>query len=121
MILCAGAVYASERPVWEDNCPQGLHNAEYKEIQWYWPEGTRATQEIYNYWAQRRVEFNDALAQCDFMADDFKEACYESVRSKQAVDNELYRLRIENKKIRSQVWRDTNKMTNSVMFNILTK
>lgn len=121
MVINASAVYALDRPVWEDNCPQGLHNAVYKEVQWYWPESTRATQELYNYWAKRRVEFNDAVAQCDFMADEFKEACYESVRSKQAVDNELYRLKIENKKISSQVWRDTNKMTNSVMFNIFTK
>lgn len=121
VILSANTVFATERPVWEDNCPQGLHDAVYKEVKWYWPEGTRASQELYNYWAQRRVEFYDALAQCDFMADDFKEACYENVRSKQAVDNELYRQKIENKKISSQVWRDTNRMTNSVMFNILSK
>ena len=121
MILYAGVVYATERPVWEDNCPQGLQDAVYKDVQWYWPEGTRASQELYNYWAQRRVEFYDALAKCDFMADLFKDACYESVRSKQAVDNELYRQKIENKKIISQVWRDTNKMTNSVMFNILSR
>ena len=121
VILSANTVFATERPVWEDNCPQGLHDAVYKEVKWYWPEGTRASQELYNYWAQRRVEFYDALAQCDFMADDFKEACYENVRSKKAVDNELNRLKIENKKISSQMWRDTNKMTSPVMFNILSK
>ena len=121
VILSANTVFATERPVWEDNCPQGLHDAVYKEVKWYWPEGTRASQELYNYWAQRRVEFYEALAQCDFMADDFKEACYENLRSKQAVDNELYRLKIENKKISSQMLLDTNKMTSPVMFNILSK
>lgn len=121
IIFIANTAFAIERPVWEENCPQGLHDAVYKEIQWYWPEGTRASQELYNYWAQRRVEFYDALAKCDLMSEDFKEACYENVRSKQAVDNELYRQKIENKKISSQVWRDTNKMTNSVMFNILSR
>ncbi len=121
LILTVNTVYASERPVWKDNCPQGLDDAVYKEVQWYWPESTRATQEIYNYWAKRRGEFYDALAQCDFMADVFKTACYDNLRSQQAVDNELYRLKIENKKITSQVWRDTNKMTNSLMFNILSR
>lgn len=117
--MIVNSAYALERPVWEDNCPVGLHNAVYKEIQWYWPDSTKATQEIYNYWAKRREEFQDGLVKCDFLADEFKTACYENLRSKQTVDNELYWMNIENKKISSQVWKDTNKISNCVMFNLL--
>lgn len=113
--------FAVKRPKWEDVCPQGLHNAKYKEVQWYWPESTKATQELYNYWAQRRIEFNEALDKCDLISESFKESCYENARSKLAVYSELYRLRIENRRITSQVWRDTNKITNPFMFNILSR
>jgi hypothetical protein len=121
VILVAQSVLAVERPTWEENCPQGLQNVQYKEIQWYWPESTKATQEIYNYWAMRREEFKDSIAICDFMSKEFQDTCYEKLRSKQEVDNELYRMKLENKKISSQIWRDTTKMTNPVMFNIITK
>jgi hypothetical protein len=109
------------RPVWEENCPQGLQDATYKEIRPYWPESTKSTQEIYNYWAMRRAEFQDALAVCDFMSGEFQNTCYEKLRLKQSIDNELYQMKLENKKISSQIWKDTNKITNPVMFNIFSK
>ena len=121
ILLFINNVYAAERPVWEDNCPEGLHDAVYKEIQWYWPDSTKATQEIYNYWAKRRDEFQEGLVECDFLLEEFRTACYENLRSKQAVANELYRTNIEHKKVSSQVWKETNKTNNWVMFNILPR
>ncbi len=121
IIWIAGAGVASDKPLWNDFCPEGLRDAEYKNVQWFWPEGTKASQEIYNYWAQRREEFYDGLAQCNLMSENFRTACYENLRSKQVVDNELYIQKLENRKISSQVWRDTNKISSPIMFNILSR
>lgn len=111
--------FATERPSWEDNCPVGLCDAKYTDIKWYWPDTTRATQEIYNYWAKRRTEFEESLAECDLMANEFRTACYDNIKAKQISDNEIFKTNEENKKIRNQVWKDTNKVTNWVMFNII--
>ena len=121
MITVAGVCVAVDRPTWNDFCPEGLRDAKYKDVQWFWPEGTKASQEIYNYWAQRRDEFYDGLAQCDFMAEDFRRVCYSNLRSKQAIDNELYIQKLENRKVSSQVWRDVNKISSPVMFNIMSR
>ncbi len=110
---------ASERPVWNDLCPLGLEDAQYKDIKWFWPDGTKATQEIYNYWAKRRADFEDALAECEFMNDEFKSACYENVKSKQLFDNELYNIDKQKKQISRQVWKENYKTGNSIMINIL--
>lgn len=111
--------FATERPKWEDNCPVGLCDAVYTDIKWYWPDTTRATQEIYNYWAKRRMEFKEALEKCDIMSDEFKTYCYDSVRAKQITDNEVFEQNQENKKIRNQVWKDSGKANSWIMFNII--
>ena len=111
--------YAIERPKWEDNCPVGLCDAVYTDIKWYWPDTTRATQEIYNYWAKRRVEFEKSLAECDLMANEFKPVCYDNLRLKQITDKEVFQAKEENKKVRDQIWKESNKANSWVMFNIL--
>ena len=49
LLLVALPVCAAARPKWTDFCPRGLENSEYKEIQNFWPDGTKSTQAIYNY------------------------------------------------------------------------
>ncbi len=63
IIICGSVTFAEaiNRPKWEDYSPAGLRNANYREIQWYWPVETKATQETYNYWAKRRKEFHEEL------------------------------------------------------------
>ena len=113
---------ASERPVWQELCPQGLENAQYKDIKWFWPDGTKATQEIYNYWAKRRADFEDSLAECEFMTDEFKSACYANVKSKQLFDTELYNTDKQKKQISRQVGKESfYKNTSSIMIDILPK
>lgn len=109
------------RPQWKDICPEGLENAQYNEIQWFWPESTKATQDIYNYWAKRRVEFENAVVECDFMFSPFKENCYENLKSQQLLDNELYNNRIQHKIIRKQAWKDDRKIINPIMIDLLAK
>ena len=46
LLLVALPVFAAARPKWTDFCPRGLENSEYKEIQNYWPDGTKSTQVI---------------------------------------------------------------------------
>lgn len=123
VILLGNIVFAqdTQRPLWEENCPNGLHDAVYRELKWYWPAQTKDTQSLYNYWAQRHEEFEDALFRCDFLSSEFRSACYANVKAKQATDNEVYKSQIEQKKITSQIWKDTNKMTNPVMFNLFSK
>lgn len=110
-----------ERPEWKDICPPGYENAEYNDIQWFWPESTKTTQNIYNYWAKRRVDFENSLAECDFMLPTFKETCYENLKSKQVLDNELYNKRVQHKVIRGQMWKDNQKMSNPIMINVFTR
>lgn len=119
IIFFAIQTLATERPSWEDNCPVGLCNAVYTDIKWYWPDTTRATQEIYNYWAKRREEFEEALTKCDTMQDEFQSFCYENIKTKQITDNEVFEQNQENKKIRNQVWKDSGKANSWVMFNII--
>jgi len=110
-----------ERPQWKDICPAGFEDAVYNDVQWYWPESTKTTQTIYNYWAKRRVDFENSLVECDFMLPAFKETCYENLKSKQVLDNELYNNRVQHKIISGQMWKDSRKMSNPIMINILTR
>ena len=110
------------RPVWSDFCPDGLENAEYKEIQWYWPEGTKSTQAIYNYWAQRRVEFEKGLAECDSLDGGLNNSCYEELRKRQNFVSEQYYKNIHQKQISNQIWRDDHdKGSRPIMINIFMK
>lgn len=110
------------RPQWTEFCPKGLENAEYKEIQWFWPEGTKSTQAIYNYWAQRRVEFNRGLAECDSIQGGVNNSCYDELRKRQLFVTEQYDKDIQQKQISNQVWRDIHdKGSSPIMINIFMK
>lgn len=113
---------AQRYPVWEDFCPKGLENAEYKEIQWYWPEGTKSTQSIYNYWAQRRQEFERGLAECKQLDSDLNESCYNNLRERQLFVTEQYNKDIKQKQITDQIWLDSHdKGSKPFMINIFMR
>ena len=113
---------AQKRPDWEDFCPKGLENAEYKEVQWFWPEGTKSTQEIYNYWAQRREEFKKNLAECDQIQSGLNSICYEALIERKLFVNEQYNKDIKQKQISNQIWRDDHdKGSRPIMINIFMK
>lgn len=115
-------VYGASRPTWSHFCPKGLENAEYKEIQSFWPEGTRSTQEIYNYWAQRRVEFEKSLAECDALGGGHNNSCYQILRDRQLFFNDQYRRDIQQNQIKNQIWRDIHdKGSSPIMINIFFK
>lgn len=109
-------------PRWDDFCPDGLENVEYKEIQWFWPEGSKSTQEIYNYWANRRKEFNTALRQCNAMDNDYKEKCYDGLRRRQKFFNDQYKRDIQLQQVTRQDWRDLHEKGSSpYMINIFQR
>lgn len=109
-------------PRWSDFCPDGLENAEYKEIQWFWPEGSKSTQEIYNYWAIRRKEFNTALRQCNAMDNAYKEKCYDGLSRRQKFFNDQYKRDIQLQQVTRQDWRDLHEKGSSpYMINIFQR
>ena len=109
-------------PRWDDFFPDGLETAEYKEIQWFWPEGTKSTQEIYNYWAIRRQEFEKALRQCNYMDDMSKEKCYDGLRRRQKFFNDQYKRDIQLQQVTRQDWRDMHEKGSSpYMINIFQR
>lgn len=104
---------------WEDFCPAGLENAQYKEVKWFWPEGTKSTQEIYNYWANRRKEFQDILHKCNSLNDASKVECYAELKQRQIFYNDQYKRDIHQQQITRQDWRDTyEKGSRAFMINI---
>ncbi len=106
-------------PLWDDFCPDGLENAEYKEIKWFWPEGTKSTQEIYNYWANRRKEFQSALFKCNLLDIDTQGECYAGLKKRQLFFNEQYKRGIQQQQITRQDWRDIHEKGSSpFMINI---
>lgn len=107
---------------WEDFCPAGLENAQYKEIKWFWPEGTKATQEIYNYWANRRTEFLNSLYMCDIQYSIDQGACYATLKHRQTFYNEQYKKGVQQQQITRQDWRDTHEKGSSpFMINIFQR
>ncbi len=121
-LSCTSVFGGQGRPVWEDFCPKGLENAEYKEIQWFWPEGTKSTQEIYNYWAQRRTEFKNNLSECDAIEGGVNNSCYETLKERQLFVNEQYNKDIKQKQITNQIWVDDHdKGSKPIMINIFMK
>ena len=100
----------------------GLENAKYKEIQWFWPEGSKATQEIYNYWAERRVDFNTALQKCNAQNSVVKSACYDELKQRQKFYNDQYKKGVQQQQITRQDWRDTHEKGSSpFMINIFQR
>lgn len=122
LLLVALPVYATARPKWTDFCPRGLENSEYKEIQNFWPDGTKSTQAIYNYWAERRKEFERDLAKCDELNGGPNNSCYTLLKERQLFVNEQYRRDIQQKQITNQVWRDIHdKGSSPIMINIFSR
>ena len=122
--LCSGNAYSKtlSRPVWSDFCLKVLEDAEYKEIQWYWPEGTKSTQSIYNYWAQRRIEFEKGLSECDSLQGGLNNTCYEELKKRQNFVSDQYKKDIQQKQISNQIWRDIHdKGSSPFMINIFVK
>ncbi len=120
--FCLPVFAVKSRPDWADFCPRGLENAEYKEVQWFWPEGTKSTQEIYNYWAQRRKEFEKNLAECDQIQGGVNDSCYETLKQRQLFVNEQYNKDIKQKQITNQIWLDDHdKGSKPIMINIFMK
>ena len=118
--MCVNA--QSARPQWTDFCPKGLETAEYKEIQQFWPDGTKATQAIYNYWAERRKEFAKDLAKCDSLDAESNNSCYVLLKERQLFFNEQYQREIQQKQISNQVWRDIHdKGSSPIMINIFSR
>ncbi len=110
------------RPQWTDFCPRGLETAEYKEIQQFWPDGTKSTQAIYNYWAERRKEFEKDLAKCDSLDAESNSSCYVLLKERQLFFNEQYQREIQQKQISNQVWRDIHdKGSSPIMINIFSR
>ena len=117
---CAGAEI--QRPQWKDFCPKGLETAEYKEIQQFWPDGTKSTQAIYNYWAERRKEFERDLAKCDALGAGSNSSCYMLLKERQLFFNEQYQRDIQQKQISNQIWRDIHdKGSSPIMINIFSR
>lgn len=112
VILFSNTVKAFEavsaRPKWKDLCPVGLENSEYKEIKWFWPYSVKETQEEINFWANKRVEFEERLNDCDVLLDSYKIKCYIDLQEKYASDFELHRFERNQKKITESIWKDFN-------------
>ena len=107
---------------WKDFCPTGLENAQYKEIKWFWPEGSKATQEIYNYWADRRTEFQISLNKCNEQNSLGRTTCYETLKQQQKFYNEQYKKGVQQQQITRQDWRDIHEKGSSpFMINIFQK
>lgn len=123
LTLFASTVFADDiRPQWKDICPSGLENAEYKEIQQFWPEGTKDTQEIYNYWAKRRLDFEEELVKCDFLSEELRNGCYENLKYKHNYNVEFYNDIVRNKSINNQIRKDTQRrMSNPIMINVFSR
>lgn len=98
----------AEQPRWEDICPTGYEDAEYKEIKWFWPYGAQEVQAQYNYWANRREQFEGYVNDCEGLLGEFRVQCYEELKQKQRYDNEQYRLNSIQKKVTESTWKDFN-------------
>ncbi len=118
-IYSASSLNINSRPLWRDICPDGLEDASYKEIRWFWPEGTKSTQAIYNYWSDRRHEFYESLKQCDTLHGGYQNTCYQNLRNRQMFYNDQYKRDIQKQQISQQIWRDIHdKGSSPIMINI---
>lgn len=116
VFLFAPSAIADNKPLWTDICPVGMENAVYKEIQWFWPEGTKSVQEIYNFWAKKRIEFENLIVLCDTRTEDYKDACYTNVKKIILSNVDIHNTNIQNKNISKQLWKDKT-FSSGVNFN----
>ncbi len=113
IMVLFNTVYAGEfsniiKPVWKDVCPEGLEKSEYKEIPWYWPYSMKKTQAEINYWADKRLEFEARISDCDTSIDKYRINCYTEVKQKYLTEFEERRLDSNRKKVTEIPWRDFN-------------
>lgn len=80
-------------PKWTDFCELGYENAVYKDSNDIFNIFTFVKSERVkkNYWAERRVSFENYLKSCDALDDDAKAACYVELKKSEEQKNDLYR------------------------------
>lgn len=125
--FCAQICYAFEttsfvkRPKWSEFCPVGFEHATDIEQKWFWPHGMRETQSLYNYWAKRKIDFENSLKDCDNVSYEFQSVCYSKLRSKEMICSEQYSLDMQRRMIIRQSWKDNHKTGSPVMIQILSR
>lgn len=118
----ANDAYLESRPRWEDVCPVGLEDSQYKEIQWFWPHSVRETQSEINYWARKRTQFEEQMDNCDILMGIFRLECYAQVNKKITSDFENHKIRVDNKKILNKnIDSNIYRMSSPIMIDILGK
>ena len=82
-------------PKWTDFCEIGYENAVYKDTHdifniFSFVKSERVKK---NYWAERRVSFENYLKSCNALDDSAKASCYSELRNIEHQKNDLYRLK----------------------------
>ncbi len=82
-------------PKWTDFCEIGYENAVYKDSHdifniFSFVKSERVKK---NYWAERRVSFENYLKSCNALDDSAKASCYSELRNIENQKNDLYRLK----------------------------
>lgn len=82
-------------PKWTDYCEIGYENAVYKNNHDVFDifSFVKAERMKKNYWAERRVSFENYLKSCNKLEDDAKASCYDELRNIENQKNELYRIK----------------------------
>lgn len=82
-------------PKWTDYCEIGYENAVYKNNHDVFDifSFVKAERMKKNYWAERRVSFENYLNSCNKLEDDAKASCYDELRNIENQKNDLYRIK----------------------------
>lgn len=82
-------------PKWTDYCEIGYENAVYKNNHDVFDifSFVKAERMKKNYWAERRVSFENYLKSCNKLEDDAKASCYDELRNIENQKNDLYRIK----------------------------
>ncbi len=82
-------------PKWTDFCESGYENAVYKDSHdvfniFSFVKSERVKK---NYWAERRVSFENYLKTCNALDDEAKVTCYQELTKSEEQKNDLYKLK----------------------------
>lgn len=88
--VSANTEYNPNRPEWNDFCPLGMINAQKVEPKWYNSYYAKLDIKDKNYWADRRIDFEQSLTKCDSLDKNNQNACYEKLKQRQASLNSTY-------------------------------
>lgn len=82
-------------PKWTDYCEIGYENAVYKNNHDVFDifSFVKSERMKKNYWAERRVSFENYLNSCNKLDDDAKVSCYAELRNIENHKNDLYRIK----------------------------